>query len=50
MGKAGIMWSMAAISFLDTHMHTHTQKMKEQQIADQISEDFNLPMGRPPFN
>ena len=33
-----------------TLTHTQTQKMKEQQIGVQISEDFNQPMGQPPFN
>lgn len=32
------------------HPPQHTHKMKEQQIGVQISDDFNLPMGQPPFN
>lgn len=40
--KAGIMWSIASPSLSRSLLHT----LKEQQIGVQISEDFNLPMGK----
>lgn len=38
----------STLSLTDTH--TQQEKMKEQQIEVQISEDFTLPVGQPPFN